>query len=117
MNPHNGPGGAPFSLPDEHYAREIPKLNARPNVCTVGYVRIDYCKRNKDEVFQDVATYAGWSRANDPGTGVTLGLHGIFFDETPNLYSKNVASYLDSANAQVKRSEGILGDRLVSSTA
>ncbi|EPE31768.1 cell surface spherulin 4-like protein [Glarea lozoyensis ATCC 20868] len=113
VNPNSGPGGASFSLPDEHYAREIPKLNARPNVCTVGYVRVDYCKRSLGEVFQEVATYAGWSRSTDRETGVTLGLHGIFFDETPNLYSRNVASYLDSVSARVKASEGILGHRLV----
>ncbi|KAG9234923.1 Spherulation-specific family 4 [Amylocarpus encephaloides] len=108
LNPHNGPGAG--SMPDDHYSREIPKLNCQPNVCTVGYVRVDYCRRDMREVCQQIATYAGWSK-DFPRSG--LGVHGIFFDETPNLYSDNVASYLDSVSQMVKDQPGILGDRLV----
>lgn len=78
---------------------------------TVGYVRIDYCKRNLTEVFRDVAKYAGWSKDNAKSG---LGVHGIFLDETPNLYSASKASYLDTVGQCVKASAGILGDRLVS---
>lgn len=110
LNPHNGPGAS--SSPDENYAREIPKLNSRPNVCTVGYVRIDYCKRDLEQVNKDLAKYSGWS-TDSVGT-TSLGVHGIFFDETPNHYSPKVATYLDSISATVKGLPGILEPRLVS---
>lgn len=99
-------------FPDESYSREIPKLNNKPNVTTVGYVRIEYCKRNLTEVFRDVAKYSGW--AQHP-TLSSLGLHGIFLDETPNLYSPTKAAYLDTVSQYIKSSAGILGDQLVSS--
>lgn len=44
-----------------------------------------------------------------------LGVQGIFFDETPNLFDEYVAGYLDTAGRIVKSTDGILGDRLVSS--
>ena len=69
-----------------------------------------YCKRPIDEVFADVAKYAAWSKdTRYPGLGVC----GIFFDETPNLFSKESKSYLDAVSAKVKGSEGILGGRIV----
>jgi hypothetical protein len=104
LNPHNGPGSSEF--PDVKYAIEIPKLNAWPNVITVGYVRIDYCKRDLAEVFRDVTKYSGWAD----------GVQGIFLDETPNLYTASVASYLDGVDRFVKNTVGILGSRLVSNS-
>lgn len=109
INPHNGPGASSF--PDEDYSREVPKLNVHSNVITVGYVHIDYCKRNLTEVFRDLAKYAGW--AKHP-TQSNLGLQGIFVDETPNLYSSSKASYLDAVSQYIKSSAGISGKRLVS---
>jgi hypothetical protein len=77
----------------------------------VGYVRINYCKRDLGEVCKDVARYSGWSEdCSKPG----LAVHGIFFDETPNHYSPNVAEFLDSVTQYVKDMSGILGDRVVS---
>lgn len=110
MNPHNGPGAPPS--PDADYSREIPRLNAFPNVCTIGYVRINYCKRHLTEVCKDVAKYAGWSK-DYAASG--LGVHGIFFDETPNHFTAKAASYLNTVSQNVKDATGILGDRLVSS--
>ena len=107
VNPNSGPGTE--LLPDASYAAEIPLLNAQINVRTVGYVRLDYCKRSLAEVEDDVAKYAGWS--TDPALG--LGMQGIFFDETPNLHSSRLAAYLNSVNRMVKESEGIGGSRLV----
>ncbi|KAF2198388.1 hypothetical protein GQ43DRAFT_164042 [Delitschia confertaspora ATCC 74209] len=105
LNPRNGPGASVF--PDPNYSREIPKLNAQPNITTVGYVRTNYCRRSIKEVCQDVKRYAGWSTI--PG----LGVRGVFFDETPNLFSSEVAEYLEEVNRCVKGSEGMLGERLV----
>lgn len=107
LNPHNGPGAADF--PDTNYAREIPRLNAYANVCKVGYVRINYCKRAMAEVCRDIGTYAGWA-GDDARSG--LAVQGIFFDETPNLYSASVATYLNTIDQVVKETLGI--ERLVS---
>lgn len=109
LNPHNGPGAADF--PDTNYAREIPRLNAYANVSTVGYVRVNYCKRPIAEVGRDIGTYAGW--AEDYARS-GLAVQGIFFDETPNLYSATVATYLSAIDQSVKEMFGILGERLVS---
>jgi hypothetical protein len=109
LNPHNGPGAADF--PDANYLREIPRLNACANVCTVGYVRINYCKRSMEEVVRDIDTYAGWAKDY---TKSGLGVHGIFFDEVHNLYSESVATYLNTFDQIVKEMDGIQRDRLVS---
>ena len=109
LNPHNGPG-EPI-LPDENYTREIPRLNALPNVCTIGYVRVNYCKRDLTEVCHDVAKYSRWEKESKISG---LAVHGIFIDETPNLYDDEKARYLDTLGRYVKDTSGILGDRTVS---
>ncbi|KAF2182336.1 hypothetical protein K469DRAFT_586460 [Zopfia rhizophila CBS 207.26] len=106
VNPNSGPGYAPW-WPNSDYLRELPKLNAAPNVRTVGYVRTGRAQRDIAEVRQDIAAYAG--RSSEPG----LGVEGVFFDETPNLYSEEVKTYLDQITQDVKDSTGILGDRTV----
>ena len=108
LNPNSGPGDD--RLPDESYSAEIPRLNAYANVRTIGYVRLDYCKRTLSHVKEDIAKYAGWSSAAQSSN---LGVEGIFFDETPDQYSAHVASYLDTVNCVVKESLGIQGARLV----
>jgi Spherulation-specific family 4 len=108
LNPHNGPGKA--ALPDANYRREIQRLNSLANVCTIGYVRVNYCKRELNEVCQDVTKYGGWAKDFE-STG--LAVHGIFIDETPNLYDEGKAKYLDALSQHVKDTTGILGDRLV----
>lgn len=110
INPNSGPGDAPW-WPNEDYVREIPRLNACPNVVTLGYVRATYCKRPLEDVFEDIDTYA--VRAEDvafPG----LGLQGVFVDETVNLYSEDAKKYLDQVDQKVKKSQGIAGRKLVS---
>ena len=110
MNPNSGPGTEPW-WPNADYVREIPRLNAFPNVRTVGYVATTYCKRNIEDALSDIETYAKWSSDKRfPGLGVS----GIFFDETPNLYKQDVKRFLDAVSAKTKETEGILGDRLVS---
>lgn len=111
MNPNSGPGASPS--PDANYAREVPKLNAQANVYTVGYVRIDYCKKPLSEVYEEVETYASWAKDYER-TG--LGVRGILVDETPNHYSVDAASYLNALHQHIKGTLGILGDRLVSYT-
>lgn len=113
VNPNSGPGLPGTPSPDHNYAREVPRLNAAPNVVTVGYVKIDYCHRPLSEVCAEVDTYASWASQDPPG----LGLGGIMVDETPNHYSDERADYLDALGRYVKSSSGILDDRLVSVAA
>lgn len=42
-------------------------------------------------------------------------MKGIFFDETPNVGDAKVVRYLDDIGEEVKDSESILGEQLVSS--
>lgn len=109
VNPNSGPGTEPW-WPNADYVRDIPRLNAFPNVCVVGYVATTYCKRNIEDVFKDIERYAAWSSDERfPGLGVS----GIFFDETPNLYEEDVKSYLDAVSTKGREIDGIMGDRLV----
>lgn len=108
VNPNNGPGVG--ALPDPCYSNELRKLNARPNVQTAGYVNVSYCKRPIDEVKADISKYAGWALNTED---TTLAVHGIFLDETPNLYSKEAADYLGQVNHCIKNTHGILENKLV----
>lgn len=76
----------------------------------MGYVRIGYAERNLTEVIEDVSTYSGWP-VNPNATDQAV--HGIFFDETPNEYTSEVADYLKTINQAVKSAAGLLTDRTV----
>ncbi len=136
INPNSGPGvDADGWHPDPNYSQELPKFTSHSNVILVGYVRLDYCRRQLAEIENDVKKYGNWagstSSANDlisptsvnressrqpRGHGRSeLGVQGIFFDETPNLFEEDIAEYLNTAGCLVKATDGILGDRLVSS--
>jgi hypothetical protein len=109
VNPDNGPGSAPW-WPNSDYVREIPKLNAYANVKMLGYIGTTYAKKPIEDVYVDIAKYAGWSSdAQYPG----LGVDGIFFDETPNIYTEPDGMYLQSITKRVKETKGIMGDRMV----
>lgn len=96
--------------PDENYVRELPRLNACPNVTIVGYVFATYCQRSVDGVYEDIQAYAERSRQIlHPG----LQVQGIFVDETVNLYSEKWKEYLDAIDRIVKSSDGIAGNRIV----
>ena len=111
VNPNSGPGEPPW-WPDPRYVREIPRLKQHANVSMLGYVRIDYCKRDIAETYRDIAAYNDW--ADDLNhRGLSVG--GIFFDETPNCHTDHAARYLESINRRVKTAVGISGQRLVSS--
>lgn len=136
INPNSGPGvDTEGWLPDESYTKEIPRLTSYFNVVLVGYVRLDYCRRQLAEVENDVMKYGNWAgkcssssgsiqstkfnsegshRPKDCGRS-ELGVQGIFFDEVPNLFDENTAAYLDTVGSIAKATDGILGDRLVSS--
>lgn len=54
------------------------------------------------------------ANATAPGRMRPLQVHGIFFDETPNLYSAAKLGYLDEINRYVRNATGIGGEKLVS---
>lgn len=107
VNPNSGPGGI---SPDANYAREVARLNGYPNVYTIGYIRVDYCRRALHEACTDVAQYAAWSEHYDT---TRLGVRGIFVDETPNNHSPERVEYLRFLTRYIKESPGILSDRFV----
>lgn len=113
VNPNSGPGNAPLPGPD--YVREVPRLNAYPNVRTIGYVKVDWCRRPLAESCHDVQLYADWKQKHEhefPG----LYVEGIFVDETPNHYSDDRLAYLDALGQFIKDADGLQGDRMVRTT-
>ena len=111
INPNSGPGEPP--APDANYSRELPLFNAKENVTTVGYVRMQYCKRSVEQVFDDVTVYGGWSKDHE-ATGNGIYVEGIFLDEAPNEWSHDVGKYLNVVSEKIKNTPGILGEKLVS---
>ncbi|KAH7091996.1 cell surface protein [Paraphoma chrysanthemicola] len=110
INPNSGPGAE--SLPGHDYEREVPKLTAAPNVTTIGYVRIDYCKKPLHDACEEIDRFAGW--VSDHGSDVPgLSVQGIYLDETPNHFSSGRALYLEALHKYIKTKEGLLGQRLV----
>ncbi|RHZ70746.1 hypothetical protein CDV55_108225 [Aspergillus turcosus] len=107
VNPNSGPGDRDLPSPNKDYAREVPRLNAFANVYTVGYVRIDYCCKPLNDVYEEIDRYASWSGSEG------MGLGGILLDETPNHYSEERGEYLTACTEFIKRNEGILRDRMV----
>ncbi|KIN05435.1 hypothetical protein OIDMADRAFT_158030 [Oidiodendron maius Zn] len=105
INPNSGPSAPP--LPSDDYAREVPRLHAYPNVTTVGYVLIDYCRRDIAAVEADIDTYAGWGREGG------MALEGILLDESPNHWSAEREKYLERLARKIRGSEGFVGDRLI----
>ena len=81
INPNSGPG-TPSLLTDANLITGISKLNAYPNVRTLGYVLTGYGTRANTAVTADVDIYAGWS-ASQPGDA-DVHLDGIYFDEVSN---------------------------------
>ncbi|KAK3314059.1 cell surface protein [Apodospora peruviana] len=109
VNPNSGPGDGP--LPGADYEREVPKLNAFRNVRTVGYIRIDYCRRPLQEVCAEVQRYANWK-----GLYEGLYVEGIFVDESPNHFSDQRQAYLKGLTEFIKNgaaSDGLCGERWV----
>lgn len=92
----------------------MPKLNAFPNVRTVGYIAIDYCRKPLDKVCEEISVYANWDREyGDQIEG--LYVEGIFVDETHNHFDDGRMSYLERLKCFVKDEvAGLRGDRLVS---
>ncbi|PWY90402.1 hypothetical protein BO94DRAFT_565046 [Aspergillus sclerotioniger CBS 115572] len=104
INPNSGPGAHPS--PDANYARELARLITYPNVTTVGYIRIDYCRKPLAQACEEIDRYASWAEKG-------LGVGGIMVDETPNHYHGGKEEYLLELKDWVKGREGLVGERLV----
>ncbi|CAE7175763.1 Spherulin4 domain containing protein [Pyrenophora teres f. teres] len=107
FNPNSGPGAAPW-WPNADYIREIPRLNALPNVKTLGYICATYCKRSLDAALDDIEIYGARGR-ND----VHQGIDGVFVDETVNLYSHEAKNWLDAVDRKVAHSLGHIKSPIV----
>ncbi|KAK3681893.1 hypothetical protein LTR37_020786 [Vermiconidia calcicola] len=106
VNPESGPGSG--VSPGDDYVSAIQRLNAIPNVRTVGYVRTGYGDRDIDTVTREVATYSGWSQLNN-----SLSIMGIFFDEAPHEWTLERQRYLSAANQAVEDAAGIRQPKLI----
>ncbi|OOF93576.1 hypothetical protein ASPCADRAFT_407739 [Aspergillus carbonarius ITEM 5010] len=104
INPNSGPGALPS--PDANYARELARLHTYPNVRTVGYIRIDYCRKPLSATCDEIDRYATWAEQG-------LGVGGIMVDETPNHYHREKEEYLLKLRDYVKGKEGLGGEKLV----
>lgn len=107
VNADTGPGNN--TLLDQNYARELPKLNSRQNVQTIGYVRTNWGTRNISDVLQDVSTYSAW--ANNKTADYKV--HGIFYDEVPSTYSSDTAAFMSTLDRQAKMQSGFGGINFV----
>jgi hypothetical protein len=107
VNPDSGPGTN--TLSDPNYARELPKLNSRKNVQTIGYVRTTWATRNISDVLQDVSTYSSWAENKTADYQV----HGIFYDEAPSTYSSETAAFMKTLDQYAKAQVGFGGINFV----
>jgi hypothetical protein len=89
-------------LPDANYTRGISTLNRLGNVRTIGYVATTWGKKEPKNAIQEIATYSGWA-----GQDVSVGLDGIFFDETPAAYHPDYAGYLKTVSEAVRSADGL----------
>ena len=80
-----------------------------PNVTTLGYVRVAYCRRPVQDVLEDIETYGRRAREDD-----RLRVEGIFVDETVNLYSEEAKKYLDAIDRRARTLIGVVENKMAS---
>ncbi|KAI4223712.1 MAG: hypothetical protein L6R36_005208 [Xanthoria steineri] len=102
INPNSGPG-TPSLLTDANLITGISKLNAYPNVRTLGYVLTGYGKRDNTAVTADVDVYAHWSAAPE---GADIHLDGIYFDEVSNDATQSNYDRMASFSRHARESIG-----------
>ena len=109
VNPASGPGAG--LGPDGNYTRDIPRLNSYANVRTVGYVSTSWTNREVALVLKDIMVYSVWAENT---TTKGLGMHGIFLDETPALWSATSAQFLEIVAKAIRSEKGFGLNPLVS---
>jgi hypothetical protein len=80
-----------------------------PNVTTLGYVCITYCKRPVQDVLDDIESYDRRGREDSK-----YRVDGIFLDETVNLYSEEAKGYLDTVDRRAQVLAGVAKRRMAS---
>ncbi|GAA5991561.1 hypothetical protein JCM5350_002615 [Sporobolomyces pararoseus] len=94
INPNSGP-----SLdPNDPSLYCVPTLRSvlSPSSTIVGYVRTGYNSRPLADIKKDVEAYASWKNIEVEG-GETVGLDGIFFDETSDTTTTRLRSFSSAA--------------------
>jgi hypothetical protein len=105
INPASGPGTSP--LPDPNYTREIVRLNGFANVRTIGYVAVDYGRKDYKQTVAEITQYASWSSQNP-----RMAMQGIFLDESPQIADSHNTTFLDQVRANVKSQRALSGGLL-----
>lgn len=91
LNVDSGPGDS--SGPNSDFAQATAKLNAYPNVETLGYVHTGYGATSQDDVNQNVSAWNAWNSYS----GANTSIHGIFYDEVHNTEGDDSdVSYMQS---------------------
>jgi hypothetical protein len=103
INPGDGPGNQ--TLLDPNYERELPILNSKKNVRTIGYVRTTWATRNINDVFRDVSVYSSWADNKTED----YKMHGIFYDEAPTVYTDAALTFMKNADDFVRKQAGFGG--------
>lgn len=80
LNVDSGPGSSSNSGPNSDFASATAKLNAFPNVQTLGYVHTLFGEASQDDVNANVSAWHAWNTYTQANTSI----HGIFFDEVHN---------------------------------
>ena len=100
INPNSGPGGR-RDLPDEHYQRAVPRLQAYDNVTLLGYVHASYGGRKMKIVQKEVDTYWRWEEQSKGKKTGSMGLDGIFVDEVES--GGQCLEYFETLSRYIKK--------------
>ncbi|KAL5117887.1 hypothetical protein ACEQ8H_004205 [Pleosporales sp. CAS-2024a] len=101
VNPNDGPGNSTW--PAAAFIAAVQGISIYPNVQLLGYVNTLNGTMPNATVRTEIATYAAWSNVTKD-----LGLHGVYFDQTPAVDDGSGAtrSYLHNISATVRDTQG-----------
>jgi len=87
------------------YQEALPNLTGRSNVITVGYVSTNLGSRNITDVADDINSYGSLEE--------NLAIDGIFFDQTPTIFTNDSLNYMTELDEFVKQHPGFSGLNIV----
>ena len=87
------------------YQEALPNLTGRSNVITVGYVSTNLGSRNITDVVDDINSYGSLEE--------NLAIDGIFFDQTPTIFTNDSLNYMTELDEFVKQHPGFSGLNIV----
>ena len=103
INPNMTDGNGTFLNAD--YQEALPNLIGRSNVITVGYVSTNLGSRNITDVADDINSYGSLEE--------NLAIDGIFFDQTPTIFTNDSLNYMTELDEFVKQHPGFSGLNIV----